>query len=71
MLKALREQLEIEGYAPDSPQFKLLFVKRKTEMCQQFHKVPQCQACIAFDNCELSKIHLQNMAFLEKVKKPG
>lgn len=62
------EQLYVEGYKPGTPQFDIVFRKRKVDRCQEMHGVRSCQACRYFDYCELAKEHLRDLASMDKKK---
>ncbi len=62
------DQLHAEGYKPGTPQFNIVFRKRKVERCQEMHGVRSCGACKYFDYCELAKEHLRDMSEMNRQK---
>jgi hypothetical protein len=74
--KKIREDLEIEGYEPDTPKFEFLLLERKVEYCQVRQRVPRCPACKYYDYCPLVRdylnaLHGHQQINADKVVEPG
>jgi hypothetical protein len=64
----MKLDLEMEGYQPGSPQFEAQLRSKQVLMCQEMQGVPSCDACPAFDNCEIIKAHLRDIRFGVEIK---
>lgn len=67
-LEQLRIDLEMEGYQPGSPQFDAQLLGRQVEACQEMQGVAGCDACPAFDSCEIIKQHLRDIRYGVEIK---
>lgn len=63
MLDLLRDDLELEGFIPDTPQFERVFLARKVQRCQEMQHVKDCPSCRAFIDCDLSRKHMMITKF--------
>jgi hypothetical protein len=62
-LELIREELELEGYNPESPEFDRIFLARKVLKCQEMQHVKDCASCRAFIDCDLARQHMMNVKF--------
>jgi hypothetical protein len=63
ILDELRDEVELEGYEPGTPEFERIFLARRVKKCQEFQLVEHCTQCKAFDYCELAKQHMKNLKY--------
>lgn len=62
-LERVRQDLEIEGYEPGSPDFEFLLLERRVQLCQVLHRAPQCGGCPHYDACTLVKDYLTQLRY--------
>lgn len=63
VLDQLKEDLELEGFDPDSPAFAAHLLARQVKKCQELQQVRDCPQCQAFDDCDISKRYLMQLRF--------
>jgi len=51
----IREEIEMEGYVPGTPEFERAFLERRVSKCQEMQNVQGCPSCKAFWDCSLVK----------------
>lgn len=62
-LDLIREELELEGFEPGTPEFEHRFLARKVQRCQEMQNVQECANCRAFLECNLARQHMMNVKF--------
>jgi hypothetical protein len=65
-LKQIEEELQAEGYQPDTPTYASALLRRKVAACQGQKGVRDCRDCNYFDHCETAKAYLVELRY----KKP-
>jgi hypothetical protein len=59
------DQIHNEGYRAGTPQFDFILKKRKVERCQDMRRITACQACNAYDYCDLVKSYMRDLADIQ------
>jgi hypothetical protein len=59
-LYLLRDELELEGYAPGTPAFERLLTSRKVKRCQELQGVDKCESCRAYWDCGLVQQYMKD-----------
>lgn len=62
-LELIREEVELEGYTPDTPEFERVYLARRVQRCQELQNVIECVNCRAFDACPLARQHMINVKY--------
>jgi hypothetical protein len=63
LLTLIRDELELEGYAPGSPEYDSIFLTRQVGKCQEMQGVRECPSCKAFLDCQLAKRFMMQKKF--------
>jgi len=63
LLEQLKLDIELEGYAPDTPQFGVMLRQRQVETCVEMKELPSCESCPAYLECEILKEYLRDLRF--------
>ena len=61
----IHDQIYNEGYRPETAQYDFILRKRKVERCQEMRRITSCQACVAYDHCDLVKSHMRSLSEME------
>lgn len=62
-LELIREEVELEGYEPGTPEFERIFLARRVQRCQEMQNVLECMNCRAFLSCDLARQHMINVKY--------
>ena len=68
VLDRIKEDLEIEGYEPDSKMYDYLLLERRVEYCMVLQGVASCPSCKYFDECNLVKDYMYMCNGMERPK---
>lgn len=71
LLATLREEVELAGFTPGTPQFERALRAKKIERCQAQKGVTECSSCNYFDHCEVAKEHLIDLRYNTPRRKPA
>lgn len=62
-LELIREEVELEGYEPGTPEYDRVFLARRVRRCQEIQNVVECVECRAFWGCQLAREHMINVKY--------
>lgn len=65
-LEVIREEVELEGYEPDTPEFNRVYLARRVRKCQEIQGVQDCTDCRAFIACGLAREYMISVKYGDK-----
>ncbi len=62
-LTLIRNEVELEGYVPGTPEYDRIFLERRVQKCQEMQNVKGCPSCKAFWDCSLVRQYTMDKKF--------
>lgn len=62
-LETLKQQIEAQGYLPDSYEYELAYAKGHVELCKQRRNISSCPTCPVFNDCDVIKTYLRVLKY--------
>lgn len=56
-IRDIIQLLELQGIAPDTPEFEFKLLEGKVNLCRERLGMPSCEDCSQFENCDLAKTY--------------
>lgn len=63
ILEDIKEEVELEGYEPGTPQFEKVYLARRVRACQELQGVIECRDCKAYIDCSLTKEYMMSVKY--------